>query len=87
MRIRTKRELGLTLKELRQRQKLTQAALAEQLGVSRHWVNRVEQARTNADLYTVLRALKFLGAELAVFPREPVRDSEVLASVLARTSR
>lgn len=87
MRVATKREMGIALRDLRRSRDLTQAALAEQLGVSRHWVNRVEQAKTNADLYTVLRALKLLGAELLVIPREEVAESRVLDSVLARTTR
>lgn len=87
MRVATKREMGIALRDLRRSRDLTQAALAEQLGVSRHWVNRVEQAKTNADLYTVLRALKLLGAELLVIPREEVAESRVLESVLAGTTR
>lgn len=66
MRVTTKRELGIALREFRRRQKLTQAALAEQLGVSRRWVNHVELAKTNADFYTVLRAMKLLGAEIEI---------------------
>ncbi len=82
MRVANKREMGIALKDLRRRKKLTQAALAEHLGVSRRWVNQVEQAKTNADVYTVLRALKFLGAELAVLPREEQVETGVLESVL-----
>lgn len=70
MRVTTKRELGIAMRELRRRRKLTQAALAEQLGVSRRWVNHVELAKTNADFYTVLRAMKVLGAELETRPRD-----------------
>ncbi|HRN51872.1 MAG TPA: helix-turn-helix domain-containing protein [Gemmatimonadaceae bacterium] len=68
MRVTTKRELGIALREFRRRRGLTQAAVAEQLGVSRRWVNHVELAKTNADFYTVLRALKLLGAELEMRP-------------------
>lgn len=82
MRVATKREMGIALRDLRRRRKLTQAALAEQLGVGRHWVNRVEQAKTNADMFTVLRALKLLGAELAVIPREDADGSAAIDSVL-----
>lgn len=68
MRVTTKRELGIALREFRRRRKLTQAALAEQLGVSRRWVNHVELAKTNADFYTVLRAMKLLGVEIEMRP-------------------
>lgn len=81
MHISTKRELGLVLRDLRRRRGLTQAALADVLGVSRRWVNQVEQAKTNADISTVLRALKELGVEISVVPRAtPTRDR--LAEVL-----
>jgi len=81
MNIATKRELGLVLRDLRRQRGLTQAALAKILGVSRRWVSQVEGAKTNADVTTVLRALKELGAELRVVPRpKPARD--LLAEVL-----
>lgn len=43
---------------------LSQQALAERLGVSRKWVNEIEQGNSTAKLGLVLRALNELGIEL-----------------------
>lgn len=72
MRVRTRKDLGQSIRELRRALGLTQAQLAEIVGVNRRWVVQVEQAKTSADLRTLLRALQALGAELHV---KPVRAS------------
>jgi HTH-type transcriptional regulator/antitoxin HipB len=59
------------MKERRRELGLTQAALAELVGVNRRWVVQVELAKTSADLRTLLRALQVLGAELHVMPTSP----------------
>ena len=69
MRVRTLTDLGLQIRDFRHRRGLTQAQLADIVGVNRRWVVQVEQAKTSADLRTVLRALRALGAELHVEPR------------------
>lgn len=71
MRVRTRKDLGLLIKERRRKLGLTQAQLAELVGVNRRWVVQVEQAKTSADLRTLLRALRVLGAELHVTPTSP----------------
>ena len=82
MRIRTRRELGQLMKEFRRGRGLTQAKLAEMVGVNRRWVVQVEQAKTSADLRTLLRALRALGAELQVRPaRESVAADEIGAII------
>lgn len=68
MRVRTRKDLGQLMREMRRGLGLTQAQLAEIIGVNRRWVVQVEQAKTSADLRTVLRALQALGAELHVTP-------------------
>jgi len=68
MRVRTRKELGLLMREMRRGLGLTQAQLAEVVGVNRRWVVQVEQAKTSADLRTLLRALQALGADLHVTP-------------------
>ena len=62
MLILTRKELGLLMREFRRKLGLTQAQLAEIVGVNRRWVVQVEKAKTNADLRTLLRALRALGA-------------------------
>ena len=69
MRIRTRKDLGHLMREMRRGLGLTQAQLAETVGVNRRWVVQVEQAKTSPDLRTLLRALQALGAELQVCPK------------------
>lgn len=69
MRIRTRKDLGLLMRELRRKRHLTQAQLAGMIGVNRRWVVQVEQAKTSPDLRIVLRALRALGTELHAKPR------------------
>lgn len=70
MRVRTRKELGQLIREHRRNLGLTQAKLAEIVGVNRRWVIQVEQAKTSADLRTLLRAFRALGVDLHVRPRE-----------------
>ncbi len=82
MQIRTREELGQLIRELRRGLGLTQAQLAEIVGVSRRWVVQVEQAKTNADIRTVLRALRALGAELHVRPRRESEAAQELGRIV-----
>ncbi|MGI9042776.1 MAG: helix-turn-helix domain-containing protein [Gemmatimonadaceae bacterium] len=68
MRIRTRKDLGQLIREMRRGLGLTQAQLAEIVGVNRRWVVQVEQGKTSADLRTLLRALRAVGAELHLSP-------------------
>jgi HTH-type transcriptional regulator/antitoxin HipB len=61
MKIRTGSELGLVLRERRRELGLTQAELADRIGVSRQWVGKVEKGRQHADLGLALRAIRALG--------------------------
>ena len=85
MRIRTRRELGQLMKEFRRQRGLTQAKLAEMVGVNRRWVVQVEQAKTSADLRTLLRALRALGAELEVRPRRESVTAEEIGAIIGST--
>lgn len=66
MRIRTSQELGLLVRELRQRRGLTQTALAERIGATRQWVYGLETGRPRLELGLTLRALTALGATIEV---------------------
>jgi HTH-type transcriptional regulator/antitoxin HipB len=70
MRVRTRKELGQLMKELRVESEMTQAQLAEVVGVNRRWVVQVEQAKTSADLRTLLKAFRALGVEMHIRPRQ-----------------
>jgi len=86
MRVRSRTDLGQYIRELRRARGLTQAQLAEIVGVNRRWVLQVEQAKTSADLRTLLRALQALGAELHVKPLRASAGSE-LADIINATPR
>lgn len=45
---------------------LTQASLAERIGVSRKWVHELEAGKTTAELGLVLRALHALDLEIDI---------------------
>lgn len=82
MRIRTRKELGQLMREFRRKLGLTQAQLAEMVGVNRRWVVQVEQAKTSADLRTLLRALRALGAELHVRPQRTSPAAEEIGKIV-----
>jgi HTH-type transcriptional regulator/antitoxin HipB len=59
--IRSAEHLGMAIRLKRQEKKLSQAALAELLGVERKWVLRLEAGNARAELGLVLKAFKTLG--------------------------
>jgi HTH-type transcriptional regulator/antitoxin HipB len=69
MTIRSRKELGQLIREYRKKRQMSQAQLAEAVGVNRRWVVQVEQGKTSTDLRTLLRALRVLHAELHIKPR------------------
>lgn len=66
MLIRSARELGHLARDARTAGRLTQAQLAERVGVSRKWIIDLESGKRAADLSLVLRTLNVLGFELDV---------------------
>lgn len=57
-------ELGHLVRDFRLRRSLTQAHLADQVGVSRKWIIDLEAGKRTADLSLVLRTLNVLGIDL-----------------------
>jgi len=55
------KELGLRLAHVRLQQNLTQAALAEQAGISKRTVERLESGEVSARLSAFLRVCRVLG--------------------------
>jgi HTH-type transcriptional regulator/antitoxin HipB len=82
MRVRTRKELGVLLREARKGQNLTQAQLAEAVGVNRRWVVQVEQGKTSPDLRTLLRALRSLGLEMSIRPRRQSDAAREIADIV-----
>ncbi len=59
-------ELGAALREVRWRLRVSQRELAEQLGVSKTWVGRLESGEVSAALAAVSRLVADLGLQLAL---------------------
>ena len=68
MRLRTAADFGAAIRHRRRELDLTQAALAERIGVSRQWVVEVERGKPRATLQLVLRALDAMHVVLRLEP-------------------
>jgi HTH-type transcriptional regulator/antitoxin HipB len=64
MQIRNAKEIGALVREHRSRLKLSQAGLAQRVGVSRLWIVLLEKGKSTAQLGLVLRTLDILGVTL-----------------------
>lgn len=64
--VHTPNDLAAIVKQGRLDAKLTQAQLAERIGVRRLWVVKFEQGKAEAEVGLVLRALRVLGLSLQV---------------------
>ena len=62
--VKNPRELGHLVRDRRLNNGLTQASLAEEVGVSRKWIIDLEGGKRTTDLSLVLRTLNVLGIEL-----------------------
>ncbi len=67
--IRTAKELGQLIRDHRSRKDLTQAQLADLVGVSRKWIIDLEGGKRTTDLSLVLRTVNALGLELDAHER------------------
>lgn len=76
MDMRTMRDVGLRVRELRLRNGWTQAEFADRLGASRAWVVRLEQGAPRLEAQRVLDALVVLGSPLvAIDGQESARTA------------
>lgn len=66
MRIRTPLELSAAIRQARRQAGITQAQLAERIGVRRLWVIRFESGKAEVELGTVMRAIRELGLALDI---------------------
>ena len=73
--IRSAKDLGRTIADLRVERGLTQDVLAKQSGISRNYLARLEMGLTVTMLDRVLRLLHRLGAEVTVSVRNPDDDA------------
>ena len=68
--IRTAKELGQLIRDQRSRKDLTQAQLADLVGVSRKWIIDFESGKRTTDLSLVLLTINALELELDAHVRE-----------------
>jgi HTH-type transcriptional regulator/antitoxin HipB len=61
--LRSAEQLGAALRLKRKEQRLSQAALAERLGVGRKWIISLEAGNPRAEIGLLLRALATLGLQ------------------------
>lgn len=60
---------GAAVQEFRARQNLSQAELAERLGLHRSYLSALENGRSNQAMRVLMRAFRDLGLEVVVRPR------------------
>jgi transcriptional regulator with XRE-family HTH domain len=83
--VRNGADLGRGIGEIRRAQKLTQEQLAEQTGLARPWLAKLETGRSAIVLDQLLRVLRILGATVTITfddpaPDQPTRPNSVPAS-------
>lgn len=59
-------DVAAAIRDRRRALDLSQAALAERVGVSRQWIVAVERGKARAEVGLILRALDVLGVSLAI---------------------
>jgi transcriptional regulator with XRE-family HTH domain len=74
-RVLTPTDLGRFLAELRIERDLTQAELAEALGVSRRYIYEIESAKSSLYTERLFSLLRLLGARLSIEAEVPVDSS------------
>lgn len=71
--IRSPSALGAVIRDRRRERGLQQRALAEKVGVSRHWVMDVEKGKAGSEIGLILRTLRVLGIVLDASPASEPR--------------
>jgi len=80
--LRTPEQIGAAIRLKRKQKGLSQSALAEQLGVERKWVIRLEAGNPAAELALVIRALELVGIQALL--RDQERKVEAPRAVPSR---
>jgi transcriptional regulator with XRE-family HTH domain len=76
--VRTGADLGSGIGEIRRAHKLTQEQLAEQTGLARPWLAKLEMGRSATVLDQLLRVLRILGATVTITFDDPAPDQPTL---------
>lgn len=74
MEIRSAQQIGRAIKMRREELSITQKELADLAGVSRLWINQVEQGKDNASFQLILRALNALDISLTTQVKDEGRS-------------
>ena len=75
----SKEHLGLRIKELRQKTKLTQAQLAEQIGIDPKHISRIEGGKNYPSLDTLRKLASSLNVQIGdLFEASHLQDKELL---------
>ena len=70
MKVGNMRDLSSSIRARRKKLGLSQAALAEKIGVRRYWVIDVEKGKSTAEVGLILRALRALDMTIHLQPRD-----------------
>lgn len=87
--IRTTQDLAHLIRDQRSRLSLTQAGLAQRVGVSRKWIVDLEGGKKTADISLILRTIRALGIDLEVVdrPAKPDKNDGNVDRVIERSTR
>jgi len=64
--IRNAKELGLLLRSARQESAISQQALADRIGASRHWIMDLERGKPTLEIGLIFRAVSALGLSVDI---------------------
>lgn len=87
--VRNPAALGAVIRDRRRELGLEQRALAEKVGVSRHWIIDVEKGKPGAEIGLIFRALRAVGIVLNATPaaaKSPA-DSSIDIDALIEAAR
>lgn len=79
--LRTSADLGAVIRQRRKALGWDQAALAQEVGVSRQWIIEIEKGKPRAELQLVLRTLNVLGLQLFTSPPAALADPMLQTAV------
>jgi HTH-type transcriptional regulator/antitoxin HipB len=79
--LQTPANIGALIRDRREHLGLDQAALANQVGVSRLWINQMEHGKPNARISLILRTFTILGIELTAAPTTPAHTQDINAII------
>jgi HTH-type transcriptional regulator / antitoxin HipB len=66
--VNTPRDIGVLVRQARQRGRMSQTEVGMRVGVSRQWIGALEAGHPRAELEIVLQTLAILGLEVSVDP-------------------